>query len=87
MSETKSGTTKNARRATLVKTNRTIARAGKNAQAVVRAKAAKNEGEKEMPKVKIITDEKDDLKTAAKEEAAVTTVSYTHLTLPTTERV
>lgn len=72
MSETKSGTTKNARRATLVKTNRTIARAGKNAQAVVRAKAAKNEGEKEMPKVKIITDEKDDLKTAAKEEAAVT---------------
>lgn len=72
MSETKSGTTKNARRATLVKTNRTIARAGKNAQAVVRAKAANNEGEKEMPKVKIITDEKDDLKTAAKEEAAVT---------------
>ncbi len=72
MSETKSGTTKNARRATLVKTNRTIARAGKNAQAVVRAKAAKNEGEKEMPKVKIITDEKDDLKTEAKEEAAVT---------------
>lgn len=72
MSETKSGTTKNARRATLVKTNRTIARAGKNAQAVVRAKAAKNEGEKEMPKVKIITDETDDLKTAAKEEAAVT---------------
>lgn len=72
MSETKSGTTKNARRATLVKTNRTIARAEKNAQAVVRAKAAKNEGEKEMPKVKIITDEKDDLKTAAKEEAAVT---------------
>ena len=72
MSETKSGTTKNARRATLVKTNRTIARAKKNAQAVVRAKAAKNEGEKEMPKVKIITDEKDDLKTAAKEEAAVT---------------
>lgn len=72
MSETKSGTTKNARRATLVKTNRTIARAGKNAQAVVHAKAAKNEGEKEMPKVKIITDEKDDLKTAAKEEAAVT---------------
>ncbi len=72
MSETKSGTTKNARRATLVKTNRTIARAGKNAQAVVRAKAAKSEGEKEMPKVKIITDEKDDLKTAAKEEAAVT---------------
>lgn len=72
MSETKSGTTKNARRATLVKTNRTITRAGKNAQAVVRAKAAKNEGEKEMPKVKIITDEKDDLKTAAKEEAAVT---------------
>ena len=72
MSETKSGTTKNARRATLVKTNRTIARAGKNAQAVVRAKAAKNEGELEMPKVKIITDEKDDLKTAAKEEAAVT---------------
>ena len=72
MSETKSGTTKNARRATLVKTNRTIALAGKNAQAVVRAKAAKNEGEKEMPKVKIITDEKDDLKTAAKEEAAVT---------------
>ena len=72
MSETKSGTTKNARRATLVKTNRTIARADKNAQAVVRAKAAKNEGEKEMPKVKIITDEKDDLKTAAKEEAAVT---------------
>lgn len=72
MSETKSGTTKNARRATLVKTNRTIARAGKNAQAVVRAKAAKNEGEKEMPKVKIITDEKDDLKTATKEEAAVT---------------
>lgn len=72
MSETKSGTTKNARRATLVKTNRTISRAGKNAQAVVRAKAAKNEGEKEMPKVKIITDEKDDLKTAAKEEAAVT---------------
>ncbi len=72
MSETKSGTTKNARKATLVKTNRTIARAEKNAQAVVRAKAAKNEGEKEMPKVKIITDEKDDLKTAAKEEAAVT---------------
>ena len=72
MSETKSGTTKNARRATLVKTNRTIARAEKNAQAVVRAKVAKNEGEKEMPKVKIITDEKDDLKTAAKEEAAVT---------------
>lgn len=72
MSETKSGTTKNARRATLVKTNRTISRAEKNAQAVVRAKAAKNEGEKEMPKVKIITDEKDDLKTAAKEEAAVT---------------
>lgn len=72
MSESKSGTTKNARRATLVKTNRTIARAEKNAQAVVRAKAAKNEGEKEMPKVKIITDEKDDLKTAAKEEAAVT---------------
>lgn len=72
MSETKSGTTKNARRATLVKTNRTIARAEKNAQAVVRAKAAKNEGEKEMPKVKIITDEKDDLKTAAKEDAAVT---------------
>lgn len=72
MSETKSGTTKNARRATLVKTNRTIARAEKNAQAVVRAKAAKKEGEKEMPKVKIITDEKDDLKTAAKEEAAVT---------------
>ena len=72
MSETKSGTTKNARRATLVKTNRTIARAEKNAQAVVRAKAAKNEDEKEMPKVKIITDEKDDLKTAAKEEAAVT---------------
>lgn len=72
MSETKSGTTKNARRATLVKTNRMIARAEKNAQAVVRAKAAKNEGEKEMPKVKIITDEKDDLKTAAKEEAAVT---------------
>ena len=72
MSETKSGTTKNARRATLVKTNRTIARAGKNAQAVVRAKAAKNEGEKEMPKVKIITDETDDLKTAAKEEAAIT---------------
>lgn len=72
MSETKSGTTKNARRATLVKTNRTIARAEKNAQAVVRAKAEKNEGEKEMPKVKIITDEKDDLKTAAKEEAAVT---------------
>ena len=72
MSETKSGTTKNARRATLVKTNRTIARAGKNAQAVVRAKAAKNEGEKEMPKVKIITDETDDLKTAAKEETAVT---------------
>ncbi len=72
MSETKSGTTKNVRRATLVKTNRTIARAEKNAQAVVRAKAAKNEGEKEMPKVKIITDEKDDLKTAAKEEAAVT---------------
>lgn len=72
MSETKSGTTKNARRATLVKTNRTIARAEKNEQAVVRAKAAKNEGEKEMPKVKIITDEKDDLKTAAKEEAAVT---------------
>ena len=72
MSETKSGTTKNARRATLVKTNRTIARAEKNAQAVVRAKAAKNEGEKEMPKVKIITGEKDDLKTAAKEEAAVT---------------
>lgn len=72
MSETKSGTTKNARRATLVKTNRTISRAEKNAQAVVRAKAAKNEGEKEMPKVKIITDETDDLKTAAKEEAAVT---------------
>lgn len=72
MSETKSGTTKNARRATLVKTNRTIARAEKNEQAVVRAKAAKNEGEKEMPKVKIITDEIDDLKTAAKEEAAVT---------------
>ena len=72
MSETKSGTTKNARRATLVKTNRTIARAEKNAQAVVRAKVAKNEGEKEMPKVKIITDETDDLKTAAKEEAAVT---------------
>lgn len=72
MSETKSGTTKNARRATLVKTNRTIARAEKNAQAVVRAKAAKNEGEKEMPKVKIITDEKDNLKTAAKEETAVT---------------
>lgn len=72
MSETKSGTTKNARRATLVKTNRTISRAEKNAQAVVRAKAAKNEGEKEMPKVKIITDEKDDLKTAAKEETAVT---------------
>lgn len=72
MSETKSGTTKNARRATLVKTNRTIARAGKNAQAVVRAKAAKNEGEKEMPKVKIITDETADLKTAAKEEAAIT---------------
>lgn len=72
MSETKSGTTKDARRATLVKTNRTIARAEKNAQAVVRAKAAKNEGEKEMPKIKIITDEKDDLKTAAKEEAAVT---------------
>lgn len=72
MSETKSGTTKNARRATLVKTNRTIARAEKNAQAVVRAKAAKNEGEKEMPKVKIITDETDDLKTAAKEETAVT---------------
>lgn len=72
MSETKSGTTKNARRATLVKTNRTIPRAEKNAQADVRAKAAKNEGEKEMPKVKIITDEKDDLKTAAKEEAAVT---------------
>ena len=72
MSETKSGTTKNARRTTLVKTNRTIARAEKNAQAVVRAKAAKNEGEKEMPKVKIITDETDDLKTAAKEEAAVT---------------
>lgn len=72
MSETKSGTTKNARRATLVKTNRTISRAEKNAQAVVRAKAAKNEGEKEMPKVKIITDEKDDLKTAAKEEAAIT---------------
>lgn len=72
MSETKSGTTKNARRATLVKTNRTIARAEKNAQAVVRAKAAKNEDEKEMPKVKIITDEKDDLKTAAKEETAVT---------------
>ena len=72
MIETKSGTTKNARRATLVKTNRTIARAEKNAQAVVRAKAAKNEGEKEMPKVKIITDEKDDLETAAKEEAAVT---------------
>lgn len=72
MSETKSGTTKNARRATLVKTNRTISRAEKSAQAVVRAKAAKNEGEKEMPKVKIITDEKDDLKTAAKEEAAVT---------------
>ena len=71
MSETKSGTTKNARRATLVKTNRTIARAEKNAQAVVRAKAAKNEGEKEMPKIKIITDEKDDLKNAAK-EAAVT---------------
>lgn len=72
MSETKSGTTKNARRATLVKTNRTIARADKSAQAGVRAKAAKNEGEKEMPKVKIITDEIDDLKTAAKEEAAVT---------------
>ena len=72
MSETKSGTTKNARRATLVKTNRTIARAERNAQAVVRAKAAKNEGEKEMPKVKIITDETDDLKTAAKEETAVT---------------
>lgn len=72
MSETKSGTTKNARRATLVKTNRTIARAEKNAQGVVRAKAAKNEGEKEMPKVKIITDETDDLKTAAKEETAVT---------------
>lgn len=72
MIETKSGTTKNARRATLVKTNRTIARAEKNAQVVVRAKAAKNEGEKEMPKVKIITDEKDDLETAAKEEAAVT---------------
>ncbi len=72
MSETKSGTTKNARRATLVKTNRTVARAEKNALAVVRAKAAKNEGEKEMPKIKIITDEKDDLKTAAKEEAAVT---------------
>lgn len=72
MSETKSGTTKNARRATLVKTNRTIARAEKNAQAVVRAKSAKNEGEKDMPKVKIITDEKDDLKTAAKEETAVT---------------
>lgn len=72
MSETKSGTTKNARRATLVKTNRTIARAEKNAQAVVRAKAATSEGEKEMPKVKIITDETDDLKTAAKEEAAVT---------------
>lgn len=72
MSETKSGTTKNARRATLVKTNRTISRAEKNAQAVVRAKAAKNEGEKEMPKVKIITDETDDLKTAAKEEAAIT---------------
>ena len=72
MSETKSGTTKNARRATLVKTNRTIARAEKNAQEVVRAKAAKNEGEKEMPKVKIITDETDDLKTAAKEETAVT---------------
>lgn len=72
MRETKSGTTKNARRATLVKTNRTIARAEKNAQAVVRAKAAKNEGEKEMPKVKIITDETDDLKTAAKEETAVT---------------
>lgn len=72
MSETKSGTTKNARRATLVKTNRTIARAEKNAQAVVRAKAAKNEGEKEMPKVKIITDETDDLKTEAKEEAAIT---------------
>lgn len=72
MSEIKSGTTKNARRATLVKTNRTISRAEKNAQAVVRAKAAKNEGEKEMPKVKIITDEKDDLKTTAKEEAAVT---------------
>lgn len=72
MSETKSGTTKNARRATLAKTNRTIARAEKNAQAVVRAKAAKNEGEKKMPKVKIITDEKDDLKTAAKEETAVT---------------
>lgn len=71
MSESKSGTTKNARRATLVKTNRTIACAEKSAQAVVRAKAAKNEGEKEMPKVKIITDEKDDLKTAAK-EAAVT---------------
>lgn len=72
MSETKSGTTKNARRTTLVKTNRTIARAEKNAQAVVRAKAAKNEGEKEMPKVKIITDKTDDLKTAAKEETAVT---------------
>lgn len=72
MSETKSGTTKNARRATLEKTNRTISRAEKNAQAVVRAKAAKNEGEKEMSKVKIITDEKDDLKTAAKEETAVT---------------
>lgn len=72
MSETKSGTTKNARRATLVKTNRTIARAEKNAQTVVRAKAAINEGEKEMPKVKIITDETDDLKTAAKEETAVT---------------
>lgn len=72
MSETKSGTTKNARRATLVKTNRTIARAEKNAQTVVRAKAAKNEDEKEMPKVKIITDETDDLKTAAKEETAVT---------------
>lgn len=72
MSETKSGTTKNARRATLVKTNRTISRAKKNAQAFVRAKVAKNEGEKEMPKVKIITDETDDLKTAAKEETAVT---------------
>lgn len=72
MSETKSGTTKNARRATLVKTNRTIARAKKNAQAVVRAKVSTSEGEKEMPKVKIITDETDDLKTAAKEETAVT---------------
>ncbi len=73
MSETKSGTTKNARRATLVKTNRTIARAGKNAgTAPERAKEAKIKDEKEMPKVKIITDEKDDLKTAAKEEQAVT---------------